>query len=193
MTAQPATRRRRSRPGIPMRVRTGGLVPADIAATNAYRRKRVKVGDVVLVDFKLLRNPKFHRLVHALGELCVQNIDDFKNVDAHGAIKKIQLEADIHCASMLIRADGFWSQITDWMTANVGELLRPALTLIGSLIAGKEISVRVPDSIAFDEMDEAIFHDLYARMCRHIAATYWPDLSEQRIADMAELMPVEQT
>lgn len=186
-TTKPA--RRRQRRGIAMRVQKGAIVPADLMAQAALRRKKVKVGDVVLIDMHLLRNPRFHRLVHRLGQLCVDQIDDFRNVDAHGAIKKIQLEADIHCQTMVVRADGLWQRITEWMVASVGELVRPGLVLIGGLVAGKDIPVRIPDSIAFDEMSESDFQDLWVRMCRHISETYWPELSEGQIAAMAELMP----
>lgn len=188
-TASSKPARRRQRRGIPMRVQKGAIVPADLMAQAALRRKKVKVGDVVLIDMHLLRNPRFHRLVHRLGQLCVDQIDDFRNVDAHGAIKKIQLEADIHCDVMLVRVDRLWQRVSDWVEETVGPVVRPALVLIGGMIGGRDIPVSVPASIAFDEMNEADFHDLYLRMCDHISKTYWPDLSGDQIAAMAELMP----
>lgn len=189
MTPTPKPKRRRQRKGIPMRLLKGAMVPADLAAVAQFRRRKILVGDVVLVDIHKLRNPRFHRLVHQLGAMCVEQIDDFRNVDAHGAIKKIQLEADIQCETMMVRADGLWQRITEWMVAAIGEAVRPGLVLIGGLIAGREIPVRVPQSIAFDEMSEDDFHALYRAMCRHISETYWPDLPEDQIAAMAELMP----
>lgn len=127
------SKRRRQRKGIPMRLMKGAMVPADLSAVQQFRRRNIKVGDVVLVDIHKLRNPKFHRLVHRLGQLCVDQLDEFRNVDAHGAIKKIQLEADIHCRTMVVRADGLWQRITEWMVESVGELVRPGLVLIGGL------------------------------------------------------------
>lgn len=195
MSAQPKPeqkRRRRVR-GIPMRVVKGAFVPADLMAWQALRRKKLKTDSVVLVDVHQLRNPKFNRLVHKLGQLCVVNLEAFEHLDAHGAIKKVQMEADLCCEQYGVSADHLWGMVSDWIIEQTGQLVRPALVLIGQMIQGKTIPARVPQSIAFSEMPEDEFHRLYTGMCAHIAKTYWPDLDADRVAALAELMPDEQT
>lgn len=192
MSAQPATAKpKRRKRGIHMRVVKGALIPADLMSLAALRRKKLKTDSVVLVDVHQLRNPRFNRLVHKLGQLCVTNLDAFSHLDAHGAIKKVQMEADICCEQYGVSANHLWTMVSDWIVGEVGELVRPALVLIGQMIRGKTIPARVPQSIAFSEMPEDEFHQLYTRMCDHIAATYWPDLDAEKVAALAELMPEE--
>lgn len=51
-----------------------------------------------------------------------------------------------------------------------------------------KLNVSVAQSIAFDEMDEGAFRELYKGICRHICARYWPTLTPEQVADMAKLM-----
>jgi len=50
------------------------------------------MNDVVAAQITKLRNPKFNRLVHRIGQLVVANIEAFAGLDAHTAIKRMQLE-----------------------------------------------------------------------------------------------------
>ncbi|ULQ47414.1 hypothetical protein JN531_003815 [Flagellatimonas centrodinii] len=181
--------RRRKRPRLHLRLIKGALVPADHVSVEMIRRRGWRVGDVLAADLSKPRNPQFNRLVHALGLMCADQIDDFAGLDGHAVIKRIQIEGDIGCETVMVRAGGLWAQVTDHVVRVLGESARPALVLIANLMGQTDIPVRVPRSLAFSEMEEGEFHELYRRMADYIARTYWPDLDAPTIQDMAELMP----
>jgi len=89
---------------VMLRVIKGGLVPADPWAASELRNKGYKVGDLIGADLSKLRNPKFNRLVHRIGQLCVANIDEFRYSDAHDVLKRLQLEGKIRVPSSYLSA-----------------------------------------------------------------------------------------
>lgn len=126
------------------------------------KERQYKVGDQVRCEIKKARNVKFHRLVHALGRLVSESIDPFQSLDAHSAIKKLQLDSGVCCS---------------FEAFDIPDLGR--------------VTRRVPESIAFDYMTEERFRDFWKGICQHLIATYWPTLSEEQIEEMTNLMPQE--
>jgi len=141
---------------IMLRVVKGALVPADDYATQQLRERGFKTNDLLQADLVKIRNPQFNRLVHAVGKLIVENIDGF-GPDAHAALKKIQLEAELACDKQKMEIPG------------VGECV-----------------VTIPKSLSFDKMDEGEFHQLALDMCAYIAEKYWPTLSAEQVQVMSE-------
>ncbi len=139
------------------------LVPCSAIDRRLLNEKRLRVGDEVRADLKNRRNVKFHRLVHALGIMLVEHIEAFHGLNCHDAIKRVQRESGICCEQQDIDVPG-----------------------VGKLV------VNVAQSIAFDCMDEGEFQYLWEGICRHVAEKYWPDLTEEQIADQAGLMPDRQ-
>lgn len=137
----------------------GALVPSHPIDQRLLRERKYHVGTELRAELKRPRNPRFNRLVHALGALASDQIDAFSGLDAHAAIKRLQRESGLCCEEMEL---------------DLGPL-------------GK-LAVKVPQSIAFDEMDETQFHELFRGISRHLAMTYWPGLSEDDVAQQAELM-----
>ena len=148
-----------SRERIYMRVDKGVLVPADNHARGLLRQYGLKVGDLVSVDIRKPRNPKFHRLVHQIGVLVANNIEAFAGMGAHEVIKRLQLESGTFCKQEMIEI--------------------PNLGLV---------SVRTPESISFASLDETQFQEFALAICRHISARYWPECSAEQIEEMAEAM-----
>lgn len=144
---------------FPLRVVKGAFTPADISCQARLRDKGFKTGDLVFVEFRKPRNPKFHRLAHALGQLCAENIEAFNGMDPHRVLKRLQIEAQIGCEEMAIVVPG------------VGKCLH-----------------LIPRSLSFESMDEGEFHEVIAGFCRHIAGQYWPSLTPEAIEDMAGVM-----
>ena len=155
-----APKAKRNRQQFALRVIKGGFQPADRWTLEALKKRPYHVGDVLLADLKKPRNPKFNRLVHALGVLCAENIESFDGLDGHEVIKRVQLEGDIGCDTIALNMPG-----------------------IGP------VQYRVPRSLNFADMDEAEFKVIYERFCRYIAKRYWPELSEHQVGQMAELFP----
>lgn len=142
---------------IYLRVIKGGLVPADEYAASRLREKSYKIGDVLAASITKLRNPRFNRLVHRIGQLVVANIEAFSGLDAHTAIKRLQIEGRIACDE------------------------------IGIMVPNYGIVVQViPRSISFDTMDEGEYQEVARAICRLIAERYWQTLTPEQIEQMAE-------
>ena len=144
---------------IYFRVIKGGLVPADNFAETQMRNKKFKVGDVVGASIRKLRNQKFNRLVHRIGQLVAANIEAFSGLDAHVCIKRLQIEGRIACDE------------------------------IGVLVQGYGMVIQfIPRSMSFETMDEEEYHDCAKKICRLIAERYWKGLSPDKIEEMAGAM-----
>ena len=154
-----ATRKAHKHEPVYLRVIQGGLVPADSYAQTQLRNKKFKIGDVVRCDVRKLRNQKFNRLVHRIGQLVAENIEAFSGLDAHTCIKRLQIEGRIACDEIGIMVQGY----------------------------GMVIQF-IPRSMSFDSMDEAEYHDCAKRICRLIAERYWPNLEPLQIEEMAGAM-----
>ena len=157
MTA--TARKAHKREPVNLRVIKGGFEPADRYAEAQLRNKKFKIGDVVRCDVRKLRNQKFNRLVHRIGQLVAENIEAFSGLDAHTCIKRLQIEGRIACDEIGIMVQGY----------------------------GMVIQF-IPRSMSFDSMDEAEYNDCAKRICRLIAERYWPDLEPDQIEEMAECM-----
>jgi len=144
---------------IYFKVIKGGLVPADNFAETQMRNKKLKIGDIVGALVRKLRNPKFNRLVHRIGQLCAANIEDFAGIEPHKVIKRLQIEGRIACDEVGVMVPGF----------------------------GMVIQF-IPRSMSFESMDEAEYHDCAKQICRLIAARYWKDLDPGQIESMAGAM-----
>ena len=144
---------------IALRIDKGCLRPADGLSQERLRAKGFHVGDVVFAELKKPRNPGFHRLVHALGKLVADNVDDFAGMSAHATIKRLQLEAGVGCESIAYK------------------------------INGMDVVQRIPLSLSYESMDEAEFHEVFSGICRHIGKAYWGGLSAEEVSAMADLMP----
>lgn len=134
------------------------LVPADRWAESEFEKKRLKDGDIVGAAISKLRSNGLNRLMHYIGALCVENLDEFEFYDGHDVIKRLQLEGNIACDEIEAIIDGQWRVC------------------------------RTPRSIAFDAMDESEFQEASSRICDYLAREYWQELSGPQIEAMAKLM-----
>lgn len=100
--------------------------------SRLMKERKWREGDEARAEFKKSRNPKFHRLAHAVGNLLVDNVEEFRHLSGHDALKQVQRESGVCCEPMEID--------------------------LGAL--GK-VSVNLPRSIAFDEMAEDEFGEFF--------------------------------
>lgn len=142
---------------IYLRVDRGCLVPADSYAASKLRERGYKIGDLLAAELVKPRNPKFNRLVHRIGQLVVANIDAFAGIDAHKAIKRLQIEGKVFCEEIGIHVPGY-----------------------GMLIQF------IPRSLSFESMDEGEYQEAAKAICRTIAERYWKDMTPEAIEEMAE-------
>lgn len=123
------------------------------------RQKGYNIGDVIAATLVKLNNPKFHRLLHHIGRLCAANIDAFHGMDAHKVLKRIQLEGGIACEQM--------------------QIVMPSVGMV---------TVSIPESLSFENMDDGERHEVALAMCRHIAYNYFADMTPEGVMAMAEVM-----
>lgn len=139
------------------------LVAAHPIDRRICKERKYRPGDEVRMDLKKPRNVKFHRLMHAIGGMLVEHVAGFELLDAHGAIKRVQREAGVCCEEMEI---------------DLGQL-------------GK-VPVKVPETIAFDDMSEERFRELYDGVTTYIVENYWPGMPRDAIEEMALMMQGDQ-
>ena len=144
---------------IYFRVSKGALVPADPYAASKLRERGYHIDDLLAADLTKPRNPKFNRLVHKLGQLVVANIDAFSGLDAHIAIKRLQIEGKVACDEIGI------------LVPNYGTVIQ-----------------LIPRSLSFQSMDEGEYQEAARGISRTIAERYWPNLDPETIERMAECM-----
>jgi hypothetical protein len=121
--------------------------------------KGYRPGDDVGLEIYKVRNARFLNLVHQFAVVMSDNLDDFTGIEAHKIIKRIQLEGGIACDEMALRGD------------------------FGIVYH------RVPQSIAFDQMEEGDFRTMFREMARYVSGKYWPSLRPEQIEQMAGFMP----
>jgi len=136
----------------------GALLPVEGTA-EIMRARKYTVGNIVFAILSKPRNPKFHRLVHRFGELCQQNIEAFQYLDAHKVLKRLQWEGHIGCEELGVVVPGVGPHV-----------------------------IRLPKSLAFESMDEGEFQTVFKMFCEYVSSNYWPGLTPEQIAEMAELM-----
>lgn len=140
----------------------GRLAPADPCAASKLRARQYRVNDLLAADLTKPRNPKFNGLVHKLGMLVVENIDAFAGLDAHKAIKRLQIEGRVACDEIGI------------MLQDYGMVIQ-----------------FIPRSISFESMDEAEFKEAAKGICRTISSRYWKDMTPEAIEQTASCMVME--
>ncbi|GAB3388230.1 hypothetical protein [Lysobacter fragariae] len=147
------------------------LVAAHPIDRRICKERKYRAGDEIRMELKKPRNVKFHRLMHGIGQLLVEHAPGFELLDAHGAIKRVQREAGVCCEEMVV----------DMGELRFGDMVVP----IG------ERPVKVPESIAFDDMSEERFRELYDGVTKHIVENYWSGMSRDVIEEMALMMQGE--
>lgn len=141
------------------------LVAAHPVDRRICKERKYRAGDEVRMDLKKSRNVKFHRLMHAIGQMLVDHVDGFQSLDGHSAIKRVQREAGVCCEEMTV----------DMGTLRFGDMEVP----IG------ERPVMVPESIAFDDMSQERFDELFKGVTDWIVSNYWPDMTPEAVTEMA--------
>lgn len=139
-----------------------------ILATHPIDRQLMKErgyheGDELRLEIKQPRNVKFHRLAHAVGNLLVENVEAFRHLSGHQALKQVQREAGVCCEPMELD--------------------------LGTL--GK-VPVNVPRSIAFDEMGAEEFKEFFEGITDYIDQHYSSAMTDDVRADYVAMVEGDQ-
>lgn len=142
--------------------RTGEQVKAFVVESFVDRRllneRKLKVGADVRLLIQQPRNVGFHRKLHALAGFLREHIEGFDDCkDDHDAIKRLQRESGVCC---------------EVQEMDLGPL-------------GKA-QIKVAESLAFDEMPEERFDQLFNGLLDWARVTYRPELSQDDFLAMME-------
>lgn len=121
----------------------GALVPANGIDQRLLRERKFTVGKEIRAELKQSRNPAFHRLAHAVGNLLADNVEAFAGMSGHEALKRVQMDSGVCCEPMEL---------------DLGPLGR--------------VQVKQPRSLAFDELDEAEFKAFFEGITAYIGDHY---------------------
>ena len=148
----------------------GALVPAHPIDQRLMKERKFSVNREVRAELKQPRNPGFHRLAHAIGNLLVDNVEKFRGMGGHDALKAVQLESGVCCEMIEMDASPVIEAILDACETLLGEGARKVLS--GVLPDLKTIPVKRARSIAFDEMPEDEFGVFFDGITEYIAKHY---------------------
>lgn len=121
----------------------GCLRPANLIDQRLLKERRFHMGKEIRAELKQPRNPAFHRLAHAVGNLLVDNVEKFRDMTGHDALKEVQRESGVCC---------------DTIELDLGTLGR--------------VPVKQPRSLAFDEMAEDEFRVFFDGVTAYIGEHY---------------------
>lgn len=127
-----------------------GYYPVD---KRELRERGLHLGDVVVMDVYKERNYRFYRLWHQLAKYMVENVDAFDGMKLHPALKRLQLEAGIHC---------------DFDEVDLGSL-------------GKH-KIKRALSLNFFDTDETKAQIIWEALCDHVAKEYFATWSDEQVA-----------
>lgn len=148
----------------------GALVPMHPIDARLMRERKFHVDREIRAELKQPRNPQFHRLAHAIGNLLVDNVEEFRGMQAHDALKRVQLAADVCCEEIYLSASPVVDAILAAAEAMLGAGARKVLA--GVLPEIKTIPVKQARSLAFDELEEDEFRVLFDGVVGYIAGHY---------------------
>lgn len=158
---KPSTEKRRSpEQRVLLRVMPDGSFRAADGASRKLLKARGfhKHQDVIAYLYRVRDGVQWRR-AHALGTMLCENVEAFHGLNAHQALKKVQLEGGIGC------------EVEKLDLGHLGEFTRT-----------------VPRSLAFGEMDDSEFSTVFKQMCEHISQRYFPDTDAAAVEAMLDVM-----
>lgn len=144
----------------------GAFVPCHPIDQRLAKERGYRVGHEYRAEIKQSRNVKFHRLAHAVGHLLVDNVEDFRDMDSHAALKAVQLQSGVACEVIEMDASPVVSALLDAAETVLGKGARTVLAAV--LPAIKTIPVKVARSLAFDDMEDDEFANFFEGITAYI-------------------------
>lgn len=146
------------------------FVARDETDKRILKERGMRNGLECRAEFKMSRNVKFHKLAHVIGHLLVDNVEEFRGVGAHDALKAVQLKSNTACDMIEMDATPVISAILDACESIIGHGARKMLAAVLPEI--KTIPVKIARSIAFDEMAQDEFVEFFEGITEYIGLHY---------------------
>lgn len=148
----------------------GALVPAHEVDQRLLRDRKFRVGRQIRGELKQPREEWQHRLIHKIGHLMVDTVEGWEQLDAHDAVKRLQLDANVCCETVEMDATPVITAVLDACEALLGAGARKVLA--GVLPEIRTIPVKHAESLSFDEMEQARFQELFDGLTEYIGNHY---------------------
>jgi hypothetical protein len=148
----------------------GALVPANAVDQRLLRDRKFRVGREIRGELKQPREEWQHRLIHKIGHLMVDNVEGWAQLDAHDAVKRLQLDVNVCCETVEMDATRVIAAVLDACEALLGAGARKVLAVVLPEI--RTIPVRRAESLSFDEMEQARFQELFDGLTEYIGNHY---------------------
>lgn len=134
------------------------------------KERRYRVGHEYRLEIKQARVKWQHRLIHKIGQLMVDNVEGWEQMTSHDAVKRLQLESGVCCETVHIDAMPVISAVLDACEAMLGQGARKVLA--GVLPELKTLPLKVAESLAYDDMEQDRFEQLFDGITEHIGRAY---------------------
>lgn len=85
----------------------GALVPIHPIDRRLMRERKFHVNREVRAELKQPRESWKHRLIHKIGMLLVDEVEEFRDLNSHEAIKRVQRAAGVCCEEHEIPGTGY--------------------------------------------------------------------------------------
>lgn len=167
-------------------VEYGAFVPSHPIDQRLAKERGFRIGHEYRAEIKQSRNPKFNRLAHAVGFLLTDNVEEFRDVDSHAALKQVQLESGVACEVVEMDASPVISALLDAAEVVLGKGARTVLAAVLPEI--KTIPVKRARSLAFDEMDEDEFANFFNGITAYIGEHYTSVMLDDVVAEFWEMV-----
>jgi hypothetical protein len=148
----------------------GALVPNSDVDARLLRERNFHINREIRAELKQTRDEGQHRLIHKIGQLMVENVEGWEQLSSHDAIKRLQMESNTCCETVEIDARPVIRAVLAMVQALVGK--RTFAKLARALPAIETVPVRVAESLAFDEMEQDRFQQLFDGITEHIGQKY---------------------
>lgn len=134
------------------------IVAAHPIDRRLMKERGWKAGDEVRVEVKQARVVWQHRLIHKIGQIMVDNVEGWEQLNSHDAVKRLQRESGTCCEEIEVDIP------------HVGRLM-----------------VKQAESLAFDEMEQDRFEQLFDGITEHIGKHYAHVLLDEVKAEFWEM------
>lgn len=124
-------------------VEYGAFVPSHPIDQRLAKERGYRVGREYRAEIKQARVAWQHRLIHKIGTLMVDNVEGWEQLKSHDAVKRLQRESGVCCEELEVDIPG------------VGRLM-----------------VKQAESLAFDDMEQDRFEQLFEGIAQHIGEHY---------------------
>lgn len=149
------------------------------------KERGFKAGDEVRVEVKQKRVVWQHRLIHKIGQLMVDNVEGWEQLSSHDAIKQLQMQSGVCCETVEIDAGPVIGAVLAMIRVLVGK--RTFAKLAKALPRIEKVPVRRAESLAFDEMEQDRFEQLFDGITEYIGKHYAHVLLDEVRAEFWEM------